>query len=157
MQTVFWATVSQRWGMATTGWGDTRGRVGFGSDHVGGVLWVTRGSSTRGRQGRSLLWRSVLFEWAAGLDIARGRLETGGTLIQVAIDTDVTEFPTLEAGFVITGMVMGKGCIVVTASPPDFGMSDSNFFFFGQGWQQGGGGGVLRSCGSFFNEVLSGG
>ena len=45
---------------------------------------------------------------------------------------DVSKFPVLEAGSMIVGVVLGEGCIMVTASPPDFGASDSNFFFFGQ-------------------------
>ena len=40
---------------------------------------------------------------------------------------------TLEAGFMIVRMVMGKGCIMVVATPPDFSVSDRGFFFFGQG------------------------
>ena len=61
--------------------------------------------------------------------MARGSLETGGTFVKMAVDTDVSEFPALEAGFVVTGMVMGKGCVMVTACPPDFGASDGNFLF----------------------------
>ena len=64
--------------------------------------------------------------------MARRSLETGGALIEVAVNVDVAEFPALEAGFVITRVVMGKGCIVVAASPPDFSMGDSDFFFLGQ-------------------------
>ena len=65
--------------------------------------------------------------------MARGGLKAGGTLIQMTIDADVTEFPALEAGFVITEMVTSEGCIMVTAGPPDFCASISGFFFFGQG------------------------
>ena len=68
-----------------------------------------------------------------GLDMAGGSLETGGALVQVAIDADVAKFPALEAGLMITGMVMGEGCVMVTAGSPDFGVSDGNFFFLGQG------------------------
>ena len=50
----------------------------------------------------------------------------------MAIDTDMTEFSTLEASFMVAGMVTSEGCIVVAACPPDFSMSDSDFFFFGQ-------------------------
>ena len=64
-----------------------------------------------------------------GLDVAGGSLETGGALIQVAVDVDMTEFPALEAGLVVTGVVTGKGCVMVAASPPDFSASDSDFFF----------------------------
>ena len=62
-----------------------------------------------------------------------GSLETGGALIQVAVDVDMTEFPALEAGLVVAGMVTSEGCVVVAAGPPDFGVSDSNLFFIGQG------------------------
>ena len=64
--------------------------------------------------------------------MAGGSLETCVALIKVAVDIDMTEFPALEAGLVVMRVVMGEGCIVITAGPPDFGVSDSNFFFFGQ-------------------------
>ena len=48
----------------------------------------------------------------------------------MTIDMDVTEFPRLEAGFMVMRVVMSKGCIVVTASPPDFSTDDHGFFFF---------------------------
>ena len=65
--------------------------------------------------------------------MAGGSLETGGTFVEMIIDMDVTEFPVLEAGLMVAGVVMSKGHIVVTASPPDFSVSDSDLFFFGQG------------------------
>ena len=40
------------------------------------------------------------------MDMARGPLETGGAFVERTIDTDVSEFPALEAGFVVTGVVM---------------------------------------------------
>ena len=49
----------------------------------------------------------------------------------MAVDADMTKCPALEAGFMVMGMVMSKGCIMFTASPPDFGVSDGNFFFLG--------------------------
>ena len=64
--------------------------------------------------------------------MTRGSLETGGTLIKMVIDVDVTKFPALEAGFVVSGMVTGEGCVMVTAGPPDFGASDGGLFFLGQ-------------------------
>ena len=67
--------------------------------------------------------------------MARGSLQTGGVLIQVAVDMDVSKFPVLKAGFVVIGVVTGEGYVMVTAGPPDFGTSDSDFFFFGQGRQ----------------------
>ena len=60
-------------------------------------------------------------EWAVGLDVAGGPLKTGGTFVQGAVDVDMSEFPTLEAGFIVTGVVVGQGSVVVTASPPDVG------------------------------------
>ena len=50
----------------------------------------------------------------------------------MAVDANVTEFPALEAGFVIMGVVSGKGCIMVATGPSDFSTGDSNFFFLGQ-------------------------
>ena len=51
----------------------------------------------------------------------------------MAVDMDVTEFLALEAGLMITGVVLSKGCIIVAASPSDFSVGDSNFFFLGHG------------------------
>ena len=68
-----------------------------------------------------------------GLDMPRRSLKTGGALVEVTVDTDVSEFPALKAGFVVIEMVTGKGCIIVATSPPDFGVSDGNFFFLSQG------------------------
>ena len=70
---------------------------------------------------------------AAGLDMARGSLETGGAFVQVAVDTDVAKFPVLEAGFMVTEVVTSKRRVVVAASPPDFGVNKGGFFFFSQG------------------------
>ena len=65
--------------------------------------------------------------------MAGGSLEADGTLVQGAINMDVSEFPTLEAGFMISGVIMGEESIMVTAGPPDFGAFESGFFFLGQG------------------------
>ena len=65
--------------------------------------------------------------------MAGGSLETGGALIQMAVDVDMTEFLALEASFMVMEMVTGEGHVIVTASPPDFSMGDSDFFLFGQG------------------------
>ena len=73
-----------------------------------------------------------MFKWAAGLDMTWGSLEAGRALVEVTIDVDMPKFPALKAGFMVSGVVTGKGCIVVAASPPDFGVSDSNLFFQGQ-------------------------
>ena len=51
----------------------------------------------------------------------------------MAVDADVSDFPVLEVGFMIVRMVVGEGHIIVTTSPPDFGVSDCNLFFLGQG------------------------
>ena len=44
-------------------------------------------------------------ERVTGLDVARGPFEAGGTFVKGAIDVDVSKFPALEAGFVVSGMV----------------------------------------------------
>ena len=97
-----------------------------------GTRGMTRGSSARGRGGRHLSGRCTAFQWAMGLDMAGGGFETGGTFVKMAVDMDVTEFPALEAGLVIVGVVTSKGCVMVTAGPPDFCASDSDLFFLGQ-------------------------
>ena len=74
-----------------------------------------------------------MLQRTASLDMARGSLEAGGALIEVAINMDVAEFPVLEAGLMVAGVVMSKGCIMVIASPPDFSVSNGSFLFFGQG------------------------
>ena len=111
---------------------DTGGETGFGSDHAGGVSGATRGSSARGRGRRHLPGWSTMSQEAAGLDMARGGFETGGALIEGTVDMDVSEFPALEAGLVVSEMVTRQGNVVVTAGPPNFGMFKSDFFFFGQ-------------------------
>ena len=63
--------------------------------------------------------------------MARGGFETSEALVKMAVDADVTEFPVLEAGFMIAEMVMGKGYIVVVAGPPDLSVSEGDFFFLG--------------------------
>ena len=64
--------------------------------------------------------------------MARGSFETGGTFVQGAIDVDVSEFPALEAGFMVSGVISREGSIMVTAGPPNFGVFQGGFFFFGQ-------------------------
>ena len=44
-----------------------------------------------------------MFEQTTGLDMARRSLKTGETVVQVAVDTDVTEFPALETGLMVSG------------------------------------------------------
>ena len=73
-----------------------------------------------------------MLEWAMGLDIVRGEFQTGGTFIEVAVHTDVPEFPILEAGFIVTWIITGKGCIMIAASPSDLSLGDGNLFFLGQ-------------------------
>ena len=58
-------------------------------------------------------------ERVTGLDVARGPFEAGGAFVKGAIDMDVSKFPALEAGFVVMGMVMGQGGVMVTAGPPN--------------------------------------
>ena len=45
---------------------------------------------------------------------------------------DMPEFPALEAGLMILGVVMSKGGVMVAAGPPDFGVLEGSFFIFGQ-------------------------
>ena len=45
----------------------------------------------------------------------------------MAVDANVFEFSALEAGFMVIGVVMSEGCIIVAASPPNFCASDSGF------------------------------
>ena len=71
-------------------------------------------------------------ERATDLDVARGPLETGGALVKGAVDTDVSEFPALEAGLVVAGVVTRQGGVMVTVSPPNVSVFQGNFLFFGQ-------------------------
>ena len=73
----------------------------------------------------------MAFQWAMGLDMSRGSPETSGAFVEMTVDTDVAKFPASETGFVVMGVVMSEGSIMVTASPPDFGASESDFFFLG--------------------------
>ena len=41
------------------------------------------------------------------MDMTGGPLETSGALVERAVDADVSEFPAVEAGFVVSGMVAG--------------------------------------------------
>ena len=66
---------------------------------------MMRGSSTRGRGGRHLSGGCVAFQWATGLDMAGGGFETDGALVKMAVDMDVTNFPALETGFMVVGVV----------------------------------------------------
>ena len=66
------------------------------------------------------------------LDVTGGPLETSGALVKRAIDANVSELPTVEAGFMVTGVVAGQGDVVVTAGPPDVGAFQGSLFFFGQ-------------------------
>ena len=105
----------------------------FGSDYSRGTWWATGRSSTRGRGRGCLSGRHTPFQRAAGLDMAGGSPKAGGAFVQGTVDADVSEFPALEAGFMVSGVVTSEGGIVATASPPDFGVFKSGFFFFGQG------------------------
>ena len=50
----------------------------------------------------------------------------------MAVDTDMPNFPALEADFMVTGVVAGEGSIIVTVGPLDFGASDSDLLFLDQ-------------------------
>ena len=56
------------------------------------------------------------------MDVARGSFEAGGTLIEEAVDVDVSELSALEAGLVVLWVITGQGGIMVTAGPPNFGV-----------------------------------
>ena len=128
------------------------GEPRFSGNHLVRALGVVRGSSTRGQERQGLLRRHMMFEWAPGLDVTGGGFKTDGA--KVAIDVEVVEFPALEAGFIVTGRVTGKGHVVVTVCLSDFSMGDSSLFFLSQRRQGDRGGGVFRSSGGFFNESL---
>ena len=99
----------------------------------------------------------MTFEWETSLEMTRGSFKTDGALVEAAVDMDVSKFPTLEAGLIVVRVALSKGCVIVTAGLPDFGVSDSDLFFLSQRGQQGGGGGVLRSGGCLLNKCLDGG
>ena len=105
----------------------------FSGDHAGGVLGATRRSSTRRLGRRCLPGGCAMFQWAVGLDMARGSLETDEALVEVAVDADMAKFPALETGLVIVEVVLSQECVMVAASPPDFSASNGSFFIFGQG------------------------
>ena len=69
--------------------------------------------------------------------MARGRFETGGAFVQGAVDVNVSKFPALEAGFMVTGIIMGQGNVMVTASPPNVGTFQGGLFFFSQRGRRG--------------------
>ena len=73
----------------------------------------------------------LAFQWIMGLDMARGGPETDGVFVKVAVDANVTKFPALETGLMVTGVVTSEGYVMVTAGPPDFSVSEGDFFFFG--------------------------
>ena len=82
-----------------------RGKARLGSDHAGGALGVTRGSSARGRGGKCLPGGCASSERAAGLNVAGRPLETSGAFVEGAVDADVSKFPALEAGLMVPRMV----------------------------------------------------
>ena len=44
---------------------------------------------------------------ATGLDMTWGPFETSEAFVEGTVNADVPKFPALEAGFVVSGMVMG--------------------------------------------------
>ena len=66
------------------------------------------------------------------MDVTGGPPETSGALVERAVDADVSEFPAVEAGFMVTGVVAGQGDVVVAAGPPDVGAFQGGLFFLGQ-------------------------
>ena len=73
-----------------------------------------------------------MLKWAVGLDMAKSKLQTGKTFIEVAVYTDMPKFPVLETGSIVMGMIMGKGCIMVTTSLSGFDAGDGNLLLLGQ-------------------------
>ena len=47
----------------------------------------------------------------------------------MAVDIGVAKFPALKAGLMVMEVVMGKGGVVVAASPPDFSINNSDLLF----------------------------
>ena len=64
--------------------------------------------------------------------MTRRSFKTGRTLVKVAIDVDMTEFPALKASFIVMGMVMSEEGVIVAASPLNLGVGDSDLCFLGQ-------------------------
>ena len=80
-----------------------------------------------------MLRRYVTFEWVVGLDMARGSFETDGIFVKTAVMMNVSKLLALEAGLVVVEMIMGEEYIMVAICPLDFGVSDGNLLFQGQG------------------------
>ena len=97
------------------------GEARFGGDHTVGVLGAMRGSSARGRGRRRLSGGCASLERATGSDVTWGPLETSEAFVKGAVDADVSKFPALEAGFIVTRMVTRQRGVMVTAGPPDVG------------------------------------
>ena len=92
---------------------------------------MTRGSSIREQGGRRLPGRGTSAKGTVCLDVTGGPLETSGAFVEGAIDANMSEFPALEAGFMITRVVLGQRGVVVTTGPPDVGAFQGDFFFSG--------------------------
>ena len=78
-----------------------------------------------------------MFKWETGLDMARRSFETGRAFIKTTVYMDVAKLPVLKAGFVVSGMIAGKGHVMVATCPPNLSVSDDNLLFLGQGRQGG--------------------
>ena len=107
------------------------GEVELGGDHLRRSLEVTGGSSTQGQGRRHLPGGHAAFQRATGLDVTQESPEADRALIQGAVDMDMPQFPALEAGLMVSGVVTGKRCVVVAACPPDFSAFKGSFFVFG--------------------------
>ena len=108
------------------------GETGFGGNHTRKTLGMTRWPSAGGQERRCLSRGCAMSQWALGLDMAWGSPETSGAFIKMAVDADVTKFPTLKADLVVSRVVSGKGHIMVAASPPDFSTGDGGFLFLSE-------------------------
>ena len=123
--------ISQRGRAAATSQGDAGCEMRLSSGCVIGMVGMMRRPSTRGQRG--LLRYSAPLKWTMGLDVTRRGPEAGRAFIKTAVDMNVSELPTLRAGFIVIGMITGKGCIMIAPCPPDFSTSGGNLFFLGQG------------------------
>ena len=64
--------------------------------------------------------------------MARGGFETGEAFVEMAVNMNMTEFPALEVGLMVTRVVVGEEHVMITAGPPNFGVGDHGFFFLSQ-------------------------
>ena len=59
-------------------------------------------------------------KWAMVLDMIRGVAKTCGTGIELTVDPDMSQTITVEACFIIVGVVRREGCSSKITSPVSF-------------------------------------